>query len=387
MRPNLARRLLFVPLLGVAALALASCAAPLQSPGKTDQIEFVSTSTSGGYKFDYYRNLAYPCSISGYQTFVIGTKVGSDDTATRPLWVRMHGGGVGFFDANGNPQPSAGNKVEEPAGLIGVVLATGRSPASCRTTRPASGSSRCRCATTTSTAAATRADPNNPNTTPDGKPRTVNGMFATKAAIAFAKAHYPTGKVFLHGGSAGSAGVYNVAWGMQAEGVPPAGAIADSGSVNRQWEVARAQQGICGDDGRAIDAIAARLHPALTPVKNQPDLLIARGDLTVPILHTWSRADPNVCGDTPMTCTLADGSTTTMGSADCSHELIRHAIAGLGAGSRFRNLRLCVSPADAPGSCATHVVSNKDGTNTDPAEPADYNAAILAWVHSRLGDP
>ncbi len=386
MHPNLARRLLSLALLGAAALALGGCV-PLESPGKTDQIAFVSTSTSGGWKFDYYRNLAYPCSVSGYQTFVIGTKVGSSDTAARPLWVRMHGGGVGFFDANGDPQPSAGNKREElPARLIDVV------PDRALTGLVRNDAAGFRLVSVSMCnhdiyGGGDQEDPNNPNTTPDGEPRTVNGMFATKAAIAYAKAHYPTGKVFLHGGSAGSAGVYNVAWSMQAEGVPPAGAIADSGSVNRQWEVARAQQGICGDDGRAIDAIAARLHPSLTRVKNQPDLLIRRGDLTVPILHTWSRADPNVCGDTPMTCTLADGSTTTMGSADCSHELIRDAIASLGSGSKFRNLRLCVSPADAPGSCATHVVSNKDGTNTDPAEPADYNAAILAWVHSRLGDP
>ena len=107
----------------------------------------------------------------------------------------------------------------------------------------------------------------------------------------------------------------------------------------------------------------------------------------MPFLHTWSRADPNVCGDTPMTCTLADGSTTTMGSADCSHELIRNAIAGLGAGNRSRNLRLCVSPADDPGSCATHVVTSKTTPNTDPAEAPDYLDTIMDWVHARLGDP
>ena len=385
MRPKLARRLLPLPVIGLAALALAGCV-PLESPGRTDRIEFVSTTTQGGWKFDYFRNLAYPCSISGYQTFVIGTKVGSDDAATRPLWVRMHGGGVGFFDANGDPQPSAANKSEEPASrLIGVV------PTNALTGLVKNDPAAFRLVSVSMCnhdiyGGGGQDDPNNPNTTPDGKPRTVNGMFATKAAIAYAKDRYPTGKVFLHGGSAGSAGVYNVAWSMQAEGVAPAGAVADSGSVNRQWEVARAQQGICGDDGRAIGEIAARLHPALTREKNQPDLLIARGDLTVPILHTWSRADPNVCGDTPMTCPLADGSTATLGSADCSHELIRAAIAGLGAGSRSRNMRLCVSPADAPGSCATHVVSNKNGTNTDPAEPADYNAAIMDWVHARLTD-
>ena len=121
---------------------------------------------------------------------------------------------------------------------------------------------------------------------------------------------------------------------MQQEGVPPAGAVADSGSVNRQWESRRvpSRASAVTTGGRAGDRRRSPLAciPGLTRAENQPDLLIARGDLTVPFLHTWSRADPNVCGATPMTCTLADGSTTTMGSADCSHELIRSAIAGLG---------------------------------------------------------
>ena len=200
---------------------------------------FVDSSTSDGWKWDHYRNLAYPCSISGYQSFVIGTKVGSSDTATRPLWVRMRGGGVGYFDANGDPQPSAGNKSEESARHLdrlrprqGAHRPVRSDPAGFRIVSVSmcnhdiySGGD--------------QPDPNNPNTTPDGKPRTVNGLFATKAAIAYVKAHYPTSKAVLHGTSAGSAGVYSVSWSMQAEGGPPAGAIADSGSVNRQWEVAR----------------------------------------------------------------------------------------------------------------------------------------------------
>ena len=76
-----------------------------------------------------------------------------------------------------------------------------------------------------------------------------------------------------------------------------------------------------------------------------------------------------------------------MGAADCVHEPLRAAIAGLGPSSKSRNLRVCVSPAASPGSCATHVVTNKNGTNTDPAEPADYNATIMNWVHARVGDP
>ena len=378
----------------VAALVLALAALtgchPVGEAGKTDQIEFVSSTTTDGYKFDLYRNLAYPCSISGYQTFVIGTKVGSSDTATRPMWVRMHGGGVGFFDSNGNPQPSAGNKSEESAArLISVVTGAGL-PALVRADPAAFRLVSVSMCNHDIYSGGDQPDPNNPNTLPDGSGRTVNGLFATKAAIQFARAKYPTGKFFLHGGSAGSAGALSVAWGLEAQGIPPAGAVVDSGVVNVEWENARFEQGTCPDKARppaVLAAVQARTQFQLAKIENEPDKLVSRGNLTVPLLHTWSRADPNVCGATPMSCPLRDGSSVPMGAADCAHEPLRAAIAGLGPGSKSRNLRVCVSPASAPGSCATHVVTNKNGTNTDPAEPADYNGAILDWVHARLGDP
>jgi hypothetical protein len=382
-------KLTLVVALALALAALTGCR-PIGEPGKTGRIEFVGSSVVDGYKFDHYRNLDYPCSISGYQTFVIGTKVGSSDTETRPLWVRMRGGGVGFFDASGNPQPTAGNKSEESAATsIGFVRDTGLmqlvradaaafrlvSVSMCNHDIYSGGD---------------QPDPNNPNTLPDGSGRTVNGLFATKAAIQFARAKYPTGKFFLHGTSAGSAGALSVAWGLQAQGLPPAGAVVDSGVVNVEWEKARAEQGTCPGQDRppgVLAAIQARTQYQLADIKNEPDKLVSRGELTVPLLHTWSRADPNVCGATPMSCPLRDGSSVPLGAADCAHEPLRAAIAGLGPGAKSRNLRVCVSPASAPGSCATHVVTNKNGTNTDPAEPADYNGAILDWVHTRLGDP
>jgi hypothetical protein len=381
-------KLALVVTLALALAALTGCH-PVGEPGKTDRIEFVASSVVDGYKFDQYRNLAYPCSISGYQTFVIGTKVGSSDTETRPLWVRMRGGGVGFFDSSGKPQPSAGNKSEESAATsIGFVRDTGLmqlvradaaafrlvSVSMCNHDIYSGGD---------------QPDPNNPNTLPDGTGRTVNGLFATKAAIQFARAKYPTGKFFLHGTSAGSAGALSVAFGLEKQGIPPAGAVVDSGVVNVEWEQARFEQSICPGQARppgVLAAIQARTQFQLADIKNEPDKLVSRGELTVPLLHTWSRADPNVCGATPMSCPLRDGSSTPMGAADCAHEPLRAAIASLGPGSRSRNLRVCVSPAGAPGSCATHVVTNKNETNTDPAEPADYNGAILDWVHARLGD-
>jgi hypothetical protein len=363
-----------------AAVSLAGCA-PVGAPGATDRIQFVGSSVVEGYRWDHYRNLAYPCSISGYQTFVIGTRVGSSDTETRPLWVRMRGGGVGYFNSQGQPQPTAGNKSEESAatsirfatqdGLMRLIREDAAgfrivSVSMCNHDIYAGGD---------------QPDPNNPNTLPDGTGRTVNGLFATKAAIQYARSRYPTSKFFLHGTSAGSAGSLGLSWGLQEQGIPPAGTIADSGVVNVEWEVAAAQQNVCSDGAprtpEALAAIRARSHFQLADANNQPDRLVSRGALRVPIVHTWSSADSNVCGAAQMACPLRDGTTRTMNAADCVHEPLRAAIAGLGAGSRSMNLRLCISPGDAPGSCTTHVVTSRNGL---------HNAVIQSWVHARLAD-
>lgn len=383
------RALVALALVGSALLV--GCA-PVGAPGSTNRIEFVGSSVVDGYKFDQYRNLAYPCSISGYQTFVIGTKVGSSDTATRPLWVRMRGGGVGWFDSAGNPQPTAGNKSEESAATsigfltdLGLMEQVKADPAGFRLVSV----SMC---DHDIYAGGDTPDPNNPNTLPDGSPRTVNGLFATKAAVKFALKKYPTSKFFLHGTSAGSAGALSVSWGLQEQGIPPAGTIADSGVVNIEWEKARHDQGTCSEfgsdrDAEALAAIRARSQYQLADINNEPDKLVSRGALKVPLIHIWNGADPNVCGATPMSCPLRDGSTVTMGSANCIHEPLRAAIAGLGAGTRSRNMRVCVSKPPASGACNIHVVTTRHGANTDPSTPADYVTAIMGWVHDRLGDP
>ncbi|MDQ1475760.1 MAG: hypothetical protein QOE62_989, partial [Actinomycetota bacterium] len=169
----------------VAALSGLSACNTLLLPGNTSSITFVSTTSTGGWRYDYYRNTAYPCSISGYQTFAVGTKVGSSDTAARPLWAFMHGGGAGYFDTSGNPVPGPGQKVEESAasltthltnnGLLGLIRADA---AGFRTLAVSYCSHDIY-------AGANTPDPHNPNTTPDGKPRPTNGVYATKAAIQY----------------------------------------------------------------------------------------------------------------------------------------------------------------------------------------------------------
>ena len=107
----------------------------------------------------------------------------------------------------------------------------------------------------------------------------------------------------------------------------------------------------------------------------------------MPLLHTWSSADPNVCGATPMSCPLRDGTTVTLGAADCAHEPLRAAIAGLGPGSQVAQPARLREPG-RPAGQLRHPRGHQQGRRRTPTppQPADYNGAILDWVHARLGD-
>ncbi len=386
MRPKLA---LLVAL--VAAFSIAAGASPpLSGPGNTTQISLVSSATVSGWKYDFYRNGAYTCSISGFQTFVIGTKVGSSATATKPLWVWMHGGGVGYFDPNGIPRPNSSQMTENnaatlQAGLTNAgLLAKVRADAAGFRTLAVSYCDR------DLHSGANQVDPNNPHLTEAGTPRKTNGLLATKAAIQFTQAKYPTAKMFLHGGSAGSAGAYYVAWALQQQGIAPAGVVGDASVVNSEQGSAAYTQGVCANPGYGPEGstiIPQRLHPAIANTANEVDKLVRSSRLTVPLMHIWNHGDTNTCGNRPMTCPLRNGTTITLGATDCNHQPLQAAIAAQGATSRSKNLPLCVD-ADAVKDCSLHVVTTHAGlTNTDPASPADYLNASMIWVHNRLTDP
>jgi hypothetical protein len=376
------------------ALVAVACVAPIGTPGSTSQVQLVSSTVVGDYHVDFYRNLAYPCSISGYQTFAIGYRDGQPAGAPRPLWVKMHGGGVGYFDSTGAPQPDEQFMREESSAALvgqgagpGLIELVRNDPAAFRILavsmcdRDLYGGGGL-------------PDPNNPNRQPDGSVITTNGLFATKAAIQVAMSHFTTTEVFLHGGSAGSAGSYSVAWALQEQGTPVAGIVADSYVLNQEWLQATFDQhvpcpGRSAANGNAA-AVRPRLHPAIADIANEPDKLVADGRLTVPIAQVWSRGDFLSCGQEPMMCPLRDGTSKTMGSVNCQNEPMRRAIAAQGPASRSVSFKLCVddpSRPTEPDPCDRHVVTEIAGTNTAPNAPADYNAAILSWVHTRLTDP
>lgn len=369
-------------LLGV--VALSGC---LNQPGDTAKIELVSSSTAKGYRLDYYRNRAYPCAVSGYQTFVVLTKLGTDPAATRPMWVKMHGGGIGYFNAAGTAVPSERWMHEESLASLMGSFDTGLMAS------VLGGAEEFRAVIVSMCshdlyAGANTPDRNNPNLTPEGSPRTTNGLLATKAAVQFATGAFPTDDVFLQGGSAGSAGAIHVAWSMQLQGIAPAGVVADAGVINLGYEQGQIDQGLpCARPAEAAEVLPSRFHPDIASPANQPHLLVADGRLTVPMLHTWSRQDPNVCGGTMMACPLPDGSSPAMMSADCAHEPLRAAIDGQGPSSRSLNLRLCVDDPAKPAPCDKHVVANNAALrNTEPGIPAEYLPVMHDWVRARLAD-
>jgi hypothetical protein len=391
-RTGRAKRLLGTVVAGlVATVVAAGCILPLSWQGATGGIQFVSTTTQGGWKYDYYRNTLYPCAVSGYQTFVVGTKVGSSPTTAAPLYAFMHGGGFGYFDATGKAQPSNGQKVEEASTSLVQRLTGGGLMAKVRASEAGFRTLAVSYCSHDLYAGVLTDDPNNPNTDANGKPRKTNGVLEVKAAVQFVQASYPTSKFFLYGGSAGSAGTYGVAWALQQGGNAPAGIIADASVVNQEAIAAANAAGIdCGTgntDVTGVAALASRVHPDLADIANEPDKIVQDGRLTVPILHVWNHADQNTCGAPPVACPLRDGSSPTMGYTDCIHEPLNLAIAAQGPSSRSMNLPLCVSTTEAPGGCTVHVTLNRNGAvNTDPASPADYQGAALAWINARLAD-
>lgn len=384
------KRLWGAGLVMIVIATLASC--DIQTAGNTSSIQLVSTTERSGYKIEYYRNTAYPCSISGYQTFAVATPVGVSNATRRPLWTYLHPGGIGWFNSSGQPVPDQAFMKEEslesllyPYGLNERILQDSNGfrmlfVSYCNRDLYAGGG---------------RNDPNNPHKLPDGSARQANGLWATKAAVQFTRDRFATSKYFLAGGSAGSAGSLMVGWALQRQGIPPAGIVADSYVVNQDYVKAiEAQRIECPSTGvpmtaATVRALSARLHPTLADPANEADRLVASGRLTVPIVHVWSRQDPFGCDGRIMQCPLRDGTTVALGGMDCMNEPLRRVIAAQGPTSRSLSLRLCVPRPSGTGlPCAQHVSTEYDGRNTDLASaPADYNGRIVTWVRARLADP
>jgi hypothetical protein len=352
-----------------------------------DEIEEVEKVNIDGWTMTRYVNPAYPCSISGDQSFVIGTRDGDDASRPGPLWVRMRGGGAGWFK-EGVPLPTAGGKKEEPLAeqlgfdSPGLMADAKQSDLGFRVLIVSMCSHDIYAGTETR-------DPGNFNLDDDGARRRTNGLTSTLAAFRFTTEQHNTDDTFLHGTSAGGVGTFHVAWALQSMGHRPDGLIADSGVLNQEWQVAAAgNDQLMGCDKTTVErgeGVLGRIDSRVADPANEPHRLVADGRLKMPIMHVWNIGDANVCGRTPMLCPL-DGPDTTLPAAECNHEPLRRAIHGAGPNSRSVSLPVCVEGNDPERECDRHVVTTVvNGVNTIGG-PADYNAAILDWVRLRVTD-
>ena len=96
------------------------------TPYTTSGVVEVGQRTVGGYVVRSFEDRTYTCGRSGYQTFALAAPVGVPDTTRRPLWVKLHGGGVGAFDLN-RPGFSGGLVLPAPAGVGSGCDGSGRS--------------------------------------------------------------------------------------------------------------------------------------------------------------------------------------------------------------------------------------------------------------------
>ncbi len=256
------------------------------------------------FDFDFYRNNAYSCGLSGNYTFMIVNPPNGDETTEAPLWVYLHGGGAGFYDENGDYQ-AVGNQTEVTWNreetfddllikqLQGRTVENGQPKDITLTRRIQEGYRVVMVSMCDHDQYSGLGTPylNNPN--PGAE---VNGMQATMSAVEFTVANYPTTEVFAHGTSAGSVGVYNLAMSFAAQDIYLTGVVADSilsprafdlfdfypGQAPRQpgwtYEGVGEKQGFYGDTSRS-DVIA-------------PEGRIDAGFDQVPLLFVGGASDP-----------------------------------------------------------------------------------------------
>lgn len=372
----------------VAAVAgLAGCT--VAQPFTTAGIVRTAQGVQSGYRWEYYEHRAYSCGASGWQTFLVVWPDGVAAGTPRPLWVRLHGGGVAAWNREGQyvpPQFLASLDQETAAQLSGPMFEQGLTrlarehPAGFRFLFP----SLC---DHDLYAGIGSADPDNPNP-PDenGNARATDGLLATKAAIAFTRDRFATTDTVLHGTSAGSYGAFFVGWGLEEHGTPVTAIVLDSGVGSREFQ--DAMRAYLEDDpdacpgssfsGQDWEALGRRFVQLGWPWW-EPAPAVAGGALTTPVLHLWDRRDPAGCADTPIPYVDADGNPQVEAAMDFRHRALAAAIDGLD-GSPSENLRVCTRRDG--GGCGVHTPTTDVAVDADTGR--DVNEQVMAWIDAVL---
>lgn len=198
----------------------------------------------GRFRVKFYRNNAYKCGISGHYSFIVLESHSTLVNETRPLWVYEHGGGMGYWNSNGDYlsyksiTEDTYNHEETMKELVNQVLRAiidkqGQAWDTTMMRRLKEGY-RILAVSYCDHDAYIGQGSKRPNSPYGGQ---MNGLQASLAAVHYTLQHYPTDKYFLHGGSIGSTGIYYLALAISfAEWDHlPSGCISDSPSFTTRF--------------------------------------------------------------------------------------------------------------------------------------------------------
>lgn len=347
----------------------------------TNQIELVKTYTMepSGYTVEFYRNRAYSCAKEGYQTFVIGYKKGTPPNASRPLWIRIHGGGVGYFEENGAFVGFAGtdfrveesdtdlmefNRIKDDTGLLRDILEGGEEfrfllPSMCDHDLYAGVGT---------------PDTFNP-AQPNGEAPRVDGLLALRAALDYTTDRMETTHVFAHGTSAGSVGTMNLVTSLAKDGKRLSGAVLDAGVISEYFPQI-VEEG-CSSGG-TIDLYAAYERIGRYMYEpHLPDDAVAAGIVETPIVDVYSKGDRTYCGQDRVTVTSASGANVTGEANSLLHSQLDAALDRHNPGGESFWHALCLGS-----QCDTHSVTTHAERGGESAINEIHN-----WVLARLKEP
>lgn len=268
----------------------------------------------------FFRNSAYDCGLTGKYTFMVGNPVNGNAEDEAPLWVYLHGGGMGYWNEDGDyiavktQTEDTWNHEETFEDLINTVSVRvldkdGAIEDNTLTRRAREGYrmlvvSMCDHDTYLGTGTKYPNNPINPNAE-------VNGLQATMAAIDYTVANYPTTHVFVHGTSAGSIGAYGVGMSYASEGIVLTGVISDYIPASRLEIITET---LAGEPGHPMDAgyNTSAVNEKLGPWGDHenrlfPEDRFGAGFNATLNLQIGGLLDPFCGGGTPIPEAVADG--------------------------------------------------------------------------------
>jgi hypothetical protein len=254
------------------------------------------------WKLAFYRNNAYKCGLSGNYTFLV-VEPRNEPGRKAPLWVFFHGGGTGYYGADGEYHTLTWQNRdtwnhESPLNVLRninpnhPVIQEGRLVDNTVTRRLKEGYR---------VLVVSYGDhdlysgvgtpyPHNPE---GGE---VNGLQASMAAVEYAVANYPTTHVFAHGTSAGSLGAYALGFAFAQEDIHLTAVVTDSGTATpRHIPIVNALAGTEGypkPRGFKIEGVVEKVGVMIDPdLPFYPEAAVRAGYRSVPMLIVAGKKD------------------------------------------------------------------------------------------------